>query len=100
MKHFIETVKEKPWYVTLGFVTFIVLLTSTLAFFIMQEPRILLLMFGAVLMFWAINMFAQFMTYWDRRRKALMMSEVPEYQKSMHRVIEPSRYKHDGNFNK
>lgn len=100
MNHFIETIKEKPWYVTLGFITFIVLLTSTLVFFIMQEPRILLLMFGAVLMFWAINMFAQFMTHWERRRQALKDYEVPEYKQSMHRVIQPSRHKHDGNFYK
>lgn len=100
MNHFIETVKEKPWHVTLGAVTFIVLLISALVFFLVQEPRIFLLIFGAVLMFWAIRMFGEFMTYWEHRRNAFKGYDVPEYQKSMHRVIDPSKFKHDGNFHK
>lgn len=100
MNHFIETVKEKPWYVTLGWVTFIVLIISTAVFFIMLEPRLLLLFSGAALTFWSINAFGEFMGHLHNRKHAFKDYEVPEYQKSMHRVIQPSRYKHDGNFNK
>ena len=70
MKHFIETVKEKPWHVTLGAVMVMVLSISTLGFFFVHEPLIFLLIFGAAITVWAIQNFCEFMDYWDRRRKA------------------------------
>jgi flagellar motor component MotA len=95
MKHFIETVKENPWHVTLGAVMVMVLLISTLVFFFVHEPRIFMFIFGAVITVWAIRNFCEFMDHWDRRRKAFKDYEDPEYKKLMYRDIQPSRYKRD-----
>lgn len=99
MKHFIETVKEQPWHKTLGMVLFAIFLVGFVIAWGFAQPFALGIVVCIILLFWAGNSFFDFVDNWNRRRKTFKY-EVPEYRKSMHRVIEPSKFKHDGNFNK
>ena len=73
MKYFIANVKEQPWYVTLGFVLFIMMVFGAVAFLIADNPRfVLALIVGGLtwaLVFWSFIAFFKFVTSWvDSKR--------------------------------
>lgn len=96
MNHFIETVKEQPWHRTLGMVLFAITMAMVVVAMVFAQPMVIGGIIGIVLLFWAGNSFIDFMHQWACRRRVFKDYEVPEYKRSMHRVIEPK--KHTANF--
>lgn len=81
MKYLIATIKEQPWHVTLRFSLFIVLLISTVAFFV-DKPRLILALAGGLigggLTFWSLEGFVNFMASWEQRKQAVKDYKIPE----------------------